>query len=974
MIEIHGKYLVLLLQRNSMLGYIALPYLVVPSGKTVFALSERFTNAHVEAWQDEVNDDISALAKKAESYSDHELFRRFCTKKNKETASSFLKTIEPERIKKIIRPEVQKAVSEVLFKAMKIGLLVFMREDTRSVFLGDAIGFSTQPIDTTMQFDRCDDGIDYRLTFHYENQLLPVSELNTVILTTLPAWVLMEDKLYYFHKDFDANKLKPFLKKESLLIPQRNEKEYFRKYIRKSVRGGNVIAKGFDITDLYPAPIPVLSFEYNPFFKPTLLLYYIYGEKRIDAANTGKVFVDLNIEDDEYFFLKIHRDAKAESIINHKLSDMGMVSIARGTWSVKEADVSTESFLQWVNANAGRFKEEGFYLENNYYEKNYYLGGITLEMNRDDGNDWFDLKMIVVLENGVEIPFSKLKNNILNGRREYRDSDGLIFIIPEEWFAQYGDLCELGKFKGEKVRINSSFYPVFKELGWSLPDTVDDGCDAEELMPPEALNATLRPYQIDGYRWFRKLDHSGLGGCLADDMGLGKTVQTIAYLISQYEDAQPKDNSLQDDSGQLDLFADDMHGKLPLDWPSLIVMPASLVHNWYLELEKFAPSLLVYRHAGISRSNDYDRFLKYHIILTTYGTLRNDVSELQKINFKNVILDESQMIKNPDSKTHRAVTTLNSERRFVLSGTPVENSILDLWAQMDFVNPGMLGDKSMFKRVFLKPIVKAGSEEKMDKLRKIIAPFVLRRTKNMVAKELPAKMEQTVWCVMAVEQKTEYEEEKSRVRNELLNEIEEDDIPKNRFAVLQALTKLRQIACHPQLTGKLNSESGKFDTVLQRVVTVTQEGHKVLMFSSFVEHLKIYSAEFDAIGIDYEMLTGSTNDREKVIRNFRESENIKVFLISLKAGGVGINLTEADYVFILDPWWNPASENQAIDRTHRIGQEKSVFVYRFISKDTIEEKMLLLQNQKRELAQEIIRSGENPIFKMSHAELKQLFY
>jgi len=969
MIEIQGKYLVLLLQKHPALGYLAFPYLVSRSGETIFVLSEKLTKSHVKAWKDDLSPELKKLALLADGFADQELFRRFCKKKKNETASSFLKNTDSDFVESVIKPEVEKMVSEVLFQAMALGVLVFMREDTRSVYLGDAIGFAEKAAGTTMKFTRRDEGIDYQLMLHSMEGDLLIREKHTEIITSYPAWLLYDNRLYFFKKDFDANKVKPFLKSNTIFIPAKMEKEYFRKYIRKSVRGGNVIAEGFDIIDLWPDPEAHLSFEYNPFFRPSLTLSFMYSGKRVEASRPGNVIVDLLIKDDEYHFQKIYRSDDKEAAFSDKLQTMGMRSVAPGQWSLEREDLTNEEFLEWINNNAARLKRNGFSVESNFPGKNYHLGEVSLVQDINAYRDWFDVHMVVVLEDGVKIPFTLLKDHILNEIREYTTRDGLTFVIPEEWFARYRDLCELGKPEKEQFRVSAAFFPVFKKMEWGLPEYGVSEKRAD-IKIPDNLNAQLRPYQVDGFKWLSLLNDASLGGCLADDMGLGKTIQIITFLLSQYADNE--DQSMITDapvSGQQSLF-DFSDVKCT---PTLIVMPASLVHNWYLEFQKFAPSMKVYRHTGTTRTANLSVFFEYHVVLTTYGTLRNDIEAMEKMHFKYVILDESQMIKNPDSKTHQAVASLSSDLRFVLSGTPVENSVLDLYAQMDFINPGMLGDREMFKRVFLKPLSKNNDEEKLQKLRNIVDPYVLRRTKSMVAKELPPKMEQILYCEMSSAQQRIYDEEKSKIRNEIISRFEEEMADQNvKFAVLAALTRLRQIACHPGMAGFSDVESGKFNVVLQKVQTVVSEGHKVLMFSSFVSHLERFAEVFDELSLSYEMLTGSTVNRAEVIDSFRSDQGVKVFLISLKAGGVGLNLTEADYVFILDPWWNPAAEAQAIDRTHRIGQEKNVFVYRFISRDTVEEKMLLLQDRKRELADEIIHTGENPIFKMSGEELEGL--
>jgi len=394
---------------------------------------------------------------------------------------------------------------------------------------------------------------------------------------------------------------------------------------------------------------------------------------------------------------------------------------------------------------------------------------------------------------------------------------------------------------------------------------------------------------------------------------------------------------------------------------SLIIVPASLIYNWENEIKRFVPEMKVYSYKGNQRKKSTTWFQNFDIILSSYHTIRQDIDLVSSFSFHYIILDESQVIKNPASMLYKTMIRLRSEFKLVLTGTPVENSLTDLWTQLNFVNPGLLGDLSFFRREFAKPIEQLGDDEKEVKLRKIIKPFILRRTKEMVAPDLPPITEQTVFCDMTEEQNKLYDEEKSAVRNSILKNIESNGLEKSAIVVLQGLMKLRQISNHPLMTyDDYAYGSGKFETVLQDMESVISEGHKILVFSSFVKHLELYATEFKKKRIQFTMLTGASTNREKIVNSFQNDDENKIFLISLKAGGVGLNLTAADYVFILDPWWNPASEVQAMSRAHRIGQDKSVFVYRYITSNSIEEKIVRLQEKKSKLADTFI-SSNNPL-------------
>ena len=493
-------------------------------------------------------------------------------------------------------------------------------------------------------------------------------------------------------------------------------------------------------------------------------------------------------------------------------------------------------------------------------------------------------------------------------------------------------------------------------------------------MLPDKLKATLRSYQEEGFSWMFHLHSHGFGGCLADDMGLGKTLQTLALILKLKRLKRGVSVPVfENTGGQLDLFPEvQEEAAQPA---SLIVLPVSLVHNWENEIRKFTPSLKVYKYAGIQRKKvDFGKMLSYYdVVLTTYGTMRNDIEMLSAHSFFYLVLDESQYIKNAASKTYKAVNRLNSQHRLVLTGTPIENSLADLWSQLNFLNPGLLGNQAFFKREFQTPIEKKDDPEKREKLQMLIRPFVLRRTKEEVAKDLPALTEQIRYCTMARGQREFYEKEKSFIRNTILQNIENEGIEKSAFVVLQGLTRLRQLANHPSLLGETEEmDSGKFNEIFRCLENLMAENHKVLIFSSFVKHLNLLKERIEAEKWKYSLLTGQTRNRGEVINAFQNDPDNRIFLISLKAGGVGLNLTSADYVFIIDPWWNPAAENQAINRAHRIGQDKKVFVYRFITEHSIEEKIQLLKDRKSSLAEKFINSN-NPFKAITQDEILGLF-
>jgi SNF2 family DNA or RNA helicase len=444
----------------------------------------------------------------------------------------------------------------------------------------------------------------------------------------------------------------------------------------------------------------------------------------------------------------------------------------------------------------------------------------------------------------------------------------------------------------------------------------------------------------------------GLGGCLADDMGLGKTVQVLA-LLEQLRAAKPA------------------AGAEAPKRPSLLVVPKSLIFNWQQESARFTPQLRLLAHVGLERAKRAEAFAAYDVVLTTYGTLRRDITLFQEAAFDTLILDESQAAKNAASDTAKSIRLLKGAHRLALSGTPIENHLGELWTLFEFLNPGLLGSSSAFKL--------AGGRDPDPSTRALLGqalkPFILRRTKQKVAKELPAKFEQTLFCELEPEQRQHYDQLRDHYRASLLQRVGRDGMGKSKIWVLEALLRLRQAACHPGLIDKaaLQGPSAKLDALLPRLEAVAEEGHKALVFSQFTSFLQIVKQRLDDAGLAYEYLDGQTKDRAAVVQRFQDDPAPKVFLISLKAGGVGLNLTAAEYVFLLDPWWNPAIEAQAVDRAHRLGQTRQVFAYRLVAQGTVEEKVLQLQETKRRLADDILQADENLIKSLTKADLEKLF-
>ena len=571
--------------------------------------------------------------------------------------------------------------------------------------------------------------------------------------------------------------------------------------------------------------------------------------------------------------------------------------------------------------------------------------------------DWFELHADVDF-GGQNVALPELLAALSRGETTIRLDDGSLGVLPEEWLEKYGLLAGLGTAEGDHLRfVNTQAGLIdallvsqdsvdYDEKFLTLRDRMRSFDGVKAAAQPKDFKGELRGYQREGLGWLEFLQEFGFGGCLADDMGLGKTVQMLALL---------QDRVKQKDSG---------------NFPSLIVVPKSLMFNWEQEATKFTPELKVLEYAGLERAQLRDEFHKYDIILTTYGTLRRDIVQLKDTKFDYVVLDEAQTIKNAASQVARASRLLQAQHRIAMSGTPIENHLGDLWSIFEFLNPAMLGRSSLFKLY----ATDSQDQQSREMLGKGLRPFILRRTKQQVANDLPEKVEQTVYCDMGKEQRRLYDEMRAHYRNSLLGMVRDQGLAKSQMHVLEALLRLRQAACHPGLlaAGKKTDPSVKLDVLSAQLDEIIQEGHKALVFSQFTSLLAIVREHLDEKGVVYEYLDGQTRNRKDHVERFQNDKDCPVFLISLKAGGLGLNLTAAEYVFLLDPWWNPAVEAQAIDRAHRVGQTNRVFAYRLICRDTVEEKIADLQKQKRDLADAILHENNSMVKGMTVEDLDML--
>jgi superfamily II DNA or RNA helicase len=650
--------------------------------------------------------------------------------------------------------------------------------------------------------------------------------------------------------------------------------------------------------------------------------------------------------------LHTRRDRAAERRLIDRLLQLGAVptrGFGRGDFEVPAAALA--AVLNGLVADGWEVRAEG--------ARTRSVGSTRLAVH--SGIDWFDLEGFVDY-GGQRVALPELLAAGRRGDAFIRLDDGTLGLLPEEWLARQGLVTALATVDGDRLRflpihaaLVDAFFGETAEIDYDerFRRTVSTFAEAswDALVAtdetPHGFVGDLRDYQRHGLAWLRFLEKSGFGGCLADDMGLGKTVQVLAHLVSRPRGGRP----------------------------SLVVVPKSTLWNWQEEAARFAPGLRVLLYAGPDRARGARAFLdtdQVDVVLTTYGTVRSDLAFFAGRTFDLCVLDESQAIKNANTASAKAVRALKAEHRLALSGTPVENHLGELWSLFEFLNPGLLGKSSLWRTT-------AGRERHLDpetreRLRRALRPFLLRRTKREVAPELPERTEQTVLCTLEPPQRKLYDQLRDHYRRALLGRVAQQGLDRSRMHVLEALLRLRQAACHPGLLDPTRSldPSAKFEELLPRLQALREEGEKTLVFSQFTSLLALLRRQLDPHNVPYAYLDGATIDRRAAVDRFQNDPECGLFLVSLKAGGLGLNLTAASYVFLLDPWWNPAVEAQAIDRAHRIGQTQPVFAYRLIAENTVEERILELQQEKRELAEAIFTENAAGLAGIGVAELELL--
>ena len=862
----------------------------------------------------------------------------------------------PEETKSLITEYFQPKLKKIFEEQSTNPFIYYLPE--KKVFKTDNLAevvLSDQFIEPQFKIISQDEHFELQCRFNINGAEQPVTnnECNNSIL------FLYNHTFYLWQKPEDVLQAEKFIKKGNIKLTKENWTSQMQKLILPLTQNYKV---EFDKTLIREVKSGEPEVKLMLQEKGDYLVFQpIFTYKGFETKASDKDTITIPDGDK---ILIVHRNKEAEMRFLDKLSALHSQFIRPqegNSLILKGPDVLKNNwfFLFVDSMKEAKVPVFGFEALRNF---RFNTARPSTHIHVSSGLDWFDAKVEIDFE-GQRVGIADIKKALASKQSFVQLGDGTLGILPDEWLKKYSLLFKVGDGKSDKLRLSKYHMSLIdelyenrsvSELSFALDEKFEklrQFKNIPEIEPPVNLLPILRPYQTAGYQWLNYLNEVGWGGILADDMGLGKTVQALT-MLQHYKTQE---------------------GKLT----AIVVCPTTLIYNWENEIKKFTPDLSYRIHHGSLRIRDMVELQSANIIITTYGTLRSDIQVLLKIAFDYVVLDESQAIKNPASKVTRAACLLTAKNRICMSGTPLQNNTFDIFAQMNFLNPGLLGSMDFFRNEFANPIDKFGEQEQKDHLRKLLYPFILRRTKEQVAKDLPEKTETILFCEMETEQRKIYDAYRNSYRDKIMGVIDQQGIDKSQLTILQGLMKLRQICDSPAILNeedKHPNHSIKLDELTREIQENIGE-HKALIFSQFLGMLGLIKDKLREEGVPFEYFDGSTsiNDRQKAIENFQNNDQCRVFLISLKAGGVGLNLTAADYVYIVDPWWNPAVEQQAIDRTHRIGQTKNIFAYRMICIDTIEDKILQLQERKRKLASELISDDVNFVKALSKSDVEYLF-
>ena len=900
----------------------------------------------------DVDERLRQLARTCEETEPQSLYVRHANRKMFRQEKDFWAS-EDTTVRRHVKRMADRGLTEAIKLADELDIpTLYAAKNSTTLHIDERlrllVGTEATPV---MNFRRHDGGISYRLQLRIgEEEVMTLSEHHITVLAHEPGLFIADSDIIALCPGFSAKLLLPFTTKATVAIPPHMENEYFRKFIMPNVAKADVQAEGFEIDDLNEPPRPQLTVENAIDGRQLLALSFRYDQMVYTPYSPSRGKVTLHEEDGSFRFSRLLRNMAEEQRYMKLLCQAVLppATTARGEVRFQ----TLQQLIDWLRRHGEALRAQGFDVIQPS-DHIYHIGPLSVEQNESWHSDWLQTEVTVVLDNGrMRIPFADLRATILHGEQDYMLPTGERLLIPQEWLSRYSTLLLMGRRKGNALLLHRSQLTDDPHASTDLPFSPDSPVSTSawrfcRQSPPASLRATLRPYQLTGFQWLCQNLTGQTGCCLSDEMGLGKTLQTIALLLNYKETSKQQSRAVPPPGC---LFSDEeMRGTAPPVSPagtleyrtSLVVAPASVVHNWQNELARFAPSLLVCNYTGDTarRRDKRKALMQWDVVLTTYRTLQNDIGHLSRYGFGIIVFDESQAFKTATSQIHEAVCQLSALHRMAISGTPVENNLGELWSLMNVLNPCLLGDWQTYQRSFALPIAHSLEEERTQLLRRLIAPYFLKRTKEEVLTDLPERQDEIVVCPMTEQQEHEYAEELSKARNEWL-----DTETRSTVSMLAAITRLRMIA---------NGE-GKMQTVFEQLEQLRGTHHKVLIFSEYVTLLENVANKMKERGWLYEMLTGKTQRREQVIARFQQTADCQFFLISLKAGGVGLNLTAADYVLLLDPWWNQAAEEQAIARAHRIGQHHPVFVYRYVSENTLEEQILTLQQRKQTLIDSVM--------------------
>ena len=835
------------------------------------------------------------------------------------------------------------------------GALLFRGEEVgRKQFRSPIIEVDAKPRQLILSRRERIDGMQVVTSIKDGDKIVNLTDVNMQLILNDPLWILLDNRL--LRVEGDGSLLRGLLNARDIVIPPAEKAKFISRYLPKLLANVEVDS------DLVGERIQVIE-------EPRAQIYlreagnaliidmvYAYGDYQANLDTEWPTNALLYQQEGDRM-IEIRRDQEIEEALWREVSKFGLKR-EDNHFILKQRVTPVDFLLRYLP----KLQQAGYEVfgEEEMKRTRINRNKPKMSISVSSGIDWFDV-LAVVSYGDVKVAFTEVRRAIKQRLGYVKLPDGSLGELPAEWLQRYSQLFALGEDTEGGVRLSRT-QAALLELSLSQADSV--AVDAEyskriELLKqfthieshpvPEAFCGVLRKYQVEGYNWLHFLHKYEFGGCLADDMGLGKTIQALVFMQSLYA------------SGHTNAA-------------SLIIMPRSLLENWAREAARFTPNLKVLIHADTDRAEDHSDFENYHLVLTTYGVMLRDIKLFSKYRFHYLILDESQAIKNPVSQTARAARLLQGDHRLALTGTPVENSTEELWSLFAFLNPGQLGTQEAFREQFALPIQRNSDKSVAETLRILVHPFIMRRKKEEVAPELPPRTERLIYCVMSPNQQKIYQHTRDHYRNLLLGLVDEGGMQKARFKVLEGLLRLRQLANDPRLVDKsYKGVSSKFEAVLESMQVLREEGHKALVFSQFTSMLALLRQELDKLELPYLYLDGKTQHRQQLVDRFQQEEEIPFFLISLRAGGTGLNLTAADYVLHIDPWWNPAVERQATDRTHRIGQERPVMIFKFIAEDTVEEKILQLQEKKQALVDQLITSDGSLMKSLSRDDISLLF-